>query len=244
MTVATISGRTQADTLPIGTIIGWHSSTPPDGWLFCNGAYVPIADHRALYQVITNNGTTFPYGANVGSTFALPNLVNRFAQVPTTTSPPAGANSNVGATTTLAAHNHTYSLNHTVSASGSGGSHTHNSATAGGPSTNISSGSAHNFSANIGATAGNVRSGANGNLNTALSAHTHANNGNSRADNGHGGHDHPNVGINVGGSGGGHSHSFNVSSPTNYNFSSAPIVAETVLAFIVLSAPTKVVERQ
>jgi len=61
---------------PTGTIIAITGSVP-DGYLACDGSYVNISDYQKLYNVITNNGTSFPYGANVGSTFALPDLRER-----------------------------------------------------------------------------------------------------------------------------------------------------------------------
>jgi microcystin-dependent protein len=57
----------------------------PSGWAICNGAQLSIATYTTLYNILTNNGTTFPYGGNTngsgasGSThFRLPNMVDRF----------------------------------------------------------------------------------------------------------------------------------------------------------------------
>lgn len=76
--------------MPIGVVMAWHSSTPPDGWLLCNGQEVQISSYQALYNSITSSGTVFPYGANTngsgaaGSThFRLPDMRDRFLMSPT-----------------------------------------------------------------------------------------------------------------------------------------------------------------
>lgn len=59
--------------VPTGTIIVWSTSTPPAGYLVCNGAAISRTTYAALFQVI---GTT--WGAGDGSTtFNVPNLVDR-----------------------------------------------------------------------------------------------------------------------------------------------------------------------
>jgi microcystin-dependent protein len=65
---------------PIGGILLWPGSLSnfPDNWRVCNGALLEIADYTDCYNILTNNGTTFPYGANVGTRFRLPNMTNRF----------------------------------------------------------------------------------------------------------------------------------------------------------------------
>jgi microcystin-dependent protein len=59
-------------------------SAAPTGWLFCDGQEVLITTYQNLYNSLTSNGTTFPYGANTngsggaGSThFRIPNLKGR-----------------------------------------------------------------------------------------------------------------------------------------------------------------------
>jgi microcystin-dependent protein len=47
-------------------------STPPKGWAFCNGQFLPINQNQALFSLL---GTT--YGGNGQTTFALPNLQGR-----------------------------------------------------------------------------------------------------------------------------------------------------------------------
>ena len=44
----------------------------PNGWMFCEGATLPIAENEVLFQLI---GTT--YGGDGQSTFNLPNLASR-----------------------------------------------------------------------------------------------------------------------------------------------------------------------
>ncbi len=67
--------------MPTGTVINFASSTPPEGYLVCNGAAVSRTTYAALYAVI---GTI--YGSGDGSTtFNLPNLSdNRFVEGSTT----------------------------------------------------------------------------------------------------------------------------------------------------------------
>jgi len=47
-------------------------SFPPNGWMFCDGALLPISENETLFQLI---GTT--YGGDGQSTFALPDLRGR-----------------------------------------------------------------------------------------------------------------------------------------------------------------------
>lgn len=67
---------------PTGMIAFFHATTPPDGWLPCNGQNVSRTTYANLFAVI---GTT--YGSGDGSTtFALPNLHHRFLEGTTTAS--------------------------------------------------------------------------------------------------------------------------------------------------------------
>lgn len=55
-----------------GTIKSFGGSTPPDGWLFCDGSAISRTTYAELFAVI---GTT--YGSGDGSTtFNLPNIQN------------------------------------------------------------------------------------------------------------------------------------------------------------------------
>jgi microcystin-dependent protein len=47
-------------------------NVPPAGWMFCEGALLPISENETLFQLI---GTT--YGGDGQSTFALPDLRGR-----------------------------------------------------------------------------------------------------------------------------------------------------------------------
>lgn len=60
---------------PVGTVMYFANSTPPDGFIVCNGAAVSRSAYSALFAAI---GTT--YGGGDGSTtFALPDLRDRVA---------------------------------------------------------------------------------------------------------------------------------------------------------------------
>lgn len=56
----------------IGEIRLFAGNFAPQGWLFCDGALVPISEYETLFQLI---GTT--YGGDGQSTFALPDLRGR-----------------------------------------------------------------------------------------------------------------------------------------------------------------------
>ena len=67
--------NTMLKNCPVGCIMMYAKSATPDGWLTCNGASINRDTYKDLFNVI---GTTF--GAGDGSTtFALPNLTNKFA---------------------------------------------------------------------------------------------------------------------------------------------------------------------
>lgn len=62
---------------PVGTIIVVTGAVP-SGYLACDGSTVNIADYQTLYNVLTDEGSTFPYGSNPSeTTFLLPNLDER-----------------------------------------------------------------------------------------------------------------------------------------------------------------------
>ena len=68
--------------IPTGALMFFHATTPPEGWLLCNGQGVSRTTYANLFAVI---GTK--YGAGDGSTtFNLPNLHHRFLEGTTTTS--------------------------------------------------------------------------------------------------------------------------------------------------------------
>src|SRR5215213_2951468 len=56
----------------VGEIRMFAGNFAPNGWMFCEGAPLPISENDVLFQLI---GTT--YGGDGQSTFALPNLQSR-----------------------------------------------------------------------------------------------------------------------------------------------------------------------
>ncbi len=56
----------------VGEIRMFGGSFPPSGWMFCDGALLPISENETLFNLI---GTT--YGGDGQSTFALPDLRGR-----------------------------------------------------------------------------------------------------------------------------------------------------------------------
>lgn len=74
--------QTVPASIPTGMIAFFHATTPPEGWLACNGQNVDRTVYAKLFSVI---GTT--YGSGDGSTtFTLPNLHHRFLEGTTTAS--------------------------------------------------------------------------------------------------------------------------------------------------------------
>lgn len=62
--------------VPTGSMMQYISSAAPDGWLLCEGQSLASSSYPNLYNAITNNGTSFPYGGS-GTTFNLPDLRGR-----------------------------------------------------------------------------------------------------------------------------------------------------------------------
>ena len=60
---------------PVGCVMMYAKSATPEGWLTCNGSTVSRTTYGELFNVI---GTTFGEGDG-STTFALPNLTNKFA---------------------------------------------------------------------------------------------------------------------------------------------------------------------
>jgi len=56
----------------VGEIRMFAGNFPPNGWMFCEGQTLAIADNEVLFQLI---GTT--YGGDGTTTFNLPNLASR-----------------------------------------------------------------------------------------------------------------------------------------------------------------------
>ena len=68
-------------TVPVSGGLPYAGYDTPDGYFLANGAEILIDAYSDLYNLLTNFGTTFPYGANTngsggaGTThFRLPNL--------------------------------------------------------------------------------------------------------------------------------------------------------------------------
>lgn len=68
-------------TVPVSGCLPYAGYNTPEGYFLANGAEILIDAYRDLYNLLTNFGTVFPYGANTngsggaGNThFRLPNL--------------------------------------------------------------------------------------------------------------------------------------------------------------------------
>ena len=60
--------------VPVGTIMMWPTTTPPEGWLLCDGKTYNKSTHPILYAVIKNQ-----YGGNASNnTFAVPDFRGMF----------------------------------------------------------------------------------------------------------------------------------------------------------------------
>ena len=68
--------------VPIGTVITYAGVGAPDGFFVCDGSTRAKNEYTALYVVLTNNGTRFPFGADTGAPdnrlFKLPNYSSSF----------------------------------------------------------------------------------------------------------------------------------------------------------------------
>lgn len=63
---------------PTGTILPFSVSTPPEGWLICDGSEVNRGDYPDLFALFDAEG--LPHGSGDGSTtFTLPDLATRVA---------------------------------------------------------------------------------------------------------------------------------------------------------------------
>lgn len=216
MTVSAYTGKTGDDLVPIGTVIAWSLEIPPSNWLLCNGSLVQRDAYPELYNIITGNGSEFPFGADETSAtgelyFRLPDMRNRFARTPSV----SGNNSNVGAAggSPAFSHPHNYQSALTISSQPSGGGHNHtavNTGTSGVNSNGLAVGS------NASATGGqNAPRGGTGNAKTMVfGSHSHNTSSWNAGLGGHGLHYHGVNGSNTT-SDGSHSHSVALSQDSN-----------------------------
>lgn len=73
------NGSAWVSPTPVGTIQAYAGSTAPNGWLLCSGTAgtaVTSASFPALFNILTNNGTVYPYGGS-GTTTYTPDLRGR-----------------------------------------------------------------------------------------------------------------------------------------------------------------------
>ena len=63
---------------PVGTITEWVGTSPPAGWLVCNGAAISRTTYSDLFNLFNGFTTPLPYGTGDGSTtFNLPSFAGR-----------------------------------------------------------------------------------------------------------------------------------------------------------------------
>ena len=111
------------DIVPVGTIEMWAGgSTPPNGWLLCNGASYSWNQYTRLRDVI---GVS--YGGSVDTSWNLPNLTSSTSSV---TPVGVAAGGSLGSSTILFAsgstsHSHNYSASNYGSNTNGYGNHTH-----------------------------------------------------------------------------------------------------------------------
>ncbi len=129
-------GSVGNDFIPAGTIMAWSGSTPPVGWVFCDGQSldsIATPEYGTLYTAI---GTT--YGGTGPDDFNVPDLTGRVPvglDAGSTVTPGVAALGDITGDASvqltvaqLASHGHTGEVTSTGSASGTttgGGAHTH-----------------------------------------------------------------------------------------------------------------------
>lgn len=173
--------------VPIGAVLHWPTSTPPTGFLRCDGSLVSRTQYAKLFAVI---GTTF--GAGDGATtFALPDLRGR--TIFGLGSSPLNTIGNTGGTFNhthnvpshqhgLASHTHEMTHTHTVNppntATSSAGSHSHsigNTGSAGNHNHSVPLNGTSGAFFHVDSTAPGVNLGARHTQNTSTDgAHTHS----------------------------------------------------------------------
>lgn len=122
----------------VGMVTMWiGGSTPPSGWLICDGSAVNTYTYRTLHALISNNfgGTAYSAGvtdqSNAVTTFNLPDYRGRMLVGAATTQTTAAANTSstwfTGATSPLSAFTHSTAGSHSahVLSQTTNGGHTH-----------------------------------------------------------------------------------------------------------------------
>lgn len=109
--------------LPAGVIVGYGGGTAPTGWFLCQGQSLNRATYPALFSAI---GVSYGEGSNPGTTFAIPDLRQRFPLGKAA----SGTGSTIGGTggskdALLVSHSHTVNSHSHPGSSISGGSHNH-----------------------------------------------------------------------------------------------------------------------
>lgn len=105
-----------------GEITAYGGTTPPTGWLLCDGTEVSRATYSALFGII---GTS--YGAGDGATtFNLPDLQGAFPRGAGADGPRGDTGGSAEIVLTVAnLPAHTHSINHTHAATSTNGTHDH-----------------------------------------------------------------------------------------------------------------------
>ena len=103
-TLASMSGGggVTGDTLPIGAIVPYGSTTAPTNWLVCDGSAISRTTYAELFAVI---GTSFGVGDG-STTFNLPNLKGKVAVGQDTNDTDFDTIGEIGGSKELQAHNH------------------------------------------------------------------------------------------------------------------------------------------
>ena len=106
--------------LPCGAIVNFAGSTPPTGWLICDGRELPILEYSNLFDIIG-----YTYGNDSSGYFCLPDLSERIpvGKTGSTALGAIGGNNSVTLTTNqLPSHTHTGTID-------SNGAHSHTGTT-------------------------------------------------------------------------------------------------------------------
>jgi microcystin-dependent protein len=73
-TVTTLQGTVSSNAVPAGTVVAFAGTTPPTGWLLCDGSLVSRSAYPALFAAIQ---VTYGVGDSI-NTFVLPDHRGRF----------------------------------------------------------------------------------------------------------------------------------------------------------------------